>query len=242
MQERIEFAGLMPHAPVLVPGVGGESLARVEGTARAMGVVAEHALAARPDTLVVVSPHSPRRPHAFGLWHTPRLSGSLGRFGSPGDRVDLPLDRAYTDRLEREAAHLGLRTWRIVGEPLDHGALVPLCYLTSAGWKGPTVIIGLGYPGEGGLDELGRAIAAAARQLGRRTAVIASGDMSHRLIPTAPAGYEPEARRFDEVFIGLLRKGAFEELGRIDPILQERVAEDVVDSTRVAVAAAGNRA
>lgn len=242
MQEQIEFAGLMPHAPILVRGVGGESFVHVEGTARAMAIVADHALATEPDTVVVISPHSPRRPGAFGLWHTPRLCGSLGRFGSPQDRVDLPLDRGFTDRLEREAERLGLRTWRIVGEPLDHGALVPLCYLTAAGWEGPTVIVGLNYPGEGGLDELGRAIAVTAKELGRRTAVIASGDMSHKLIPTAPAGYDPGARRFDDAFIGLLRKGAFGELRQIDPTLQGRAAEDVVDSTLVALAACGHRA
>ncbi len=242
MQERIEFAGLMPHAPILVPGVGGENLAHVRGTAHSMGIVANHALATNPDTVVVISPHSPRHQGSFGLWYTPRLRGSLGQFGSPKDQVDLPLDRGFTDRLEREAGRLGLRTWRIVHEPMDHGALVPLCYLTSAGWKGPTVIVGLNYPGEGGVDELGQAIAATARELGRRTAVIASGDMSHRLIPTAPAGYDPEARRFDDTFISLLRKGAFGELRQIDPALQERAAEDVVDSTRVALAASGYRA
>src|ERR1035438_3099056 len=131
--------------------------------------------------------------------------------------------------------------WRIAHEPLDHGALVPLCYLVSAGWNGPTVIVGLNFPGEGGLEELGDAIAAAAKGLGRRTAIIASGDMSHRLLPAAPAGYDPEAHRFDEAFVGLLREGAFGDLTRIDPDLQERAAEDVVDSTRVALAASGHR-
>jgi AmmeMemoRadiSam system protein A len=239
MDERIEFAGLMPHAPILVPGVGGRDLVRVEDTAHAMGKVASHALATNPDTVIVISPHSPRRSGAFGLWYTPRLHGSLGRFGSPEDQVDLPLDRGFADRLEAEAAQRGLRTWRITHEPLDHGALVPLCYLASAGWRGPTLVVGLNHPGEGGLDELGHAIAAAAQKLGRRTAIIASGDMSHRLLPTAPAGYDPEAHVFDEAFIGLLRKGAFRELRRIDPALVERAAEDVVDSTSVALAASG---
>jgi AmmeMemoRadiSam system protein A len=241
MEGQIEFAGLMPHAPVLVPGVGGRNHARVEATAQAMVKVAGHALAAHPDTVVVVSPHSPRQSGAFGLWHIPRIRGSLGQFGSPEDRVDLPFDRDFADRLELEAERRGLRMWRIAHEPLDHGALVPLCYLVSAGWNGPTVIVGLNFPGEGGLEELGDAIAAAAKGLGRRTAIIASGDMSHRLLPAAPAGYDPEAHRFDEAFVGLLREGAFGDLTRIDPDLQERAAEDVVDSTRVALAASGHR-
>jgi len=163
----------------------------------------------------------------------------MSQFGSPGEGVDLPFDRKFADRLELEAGLRGLRTWRITGEELDHGALVPLCYLAAQGWDGPTVVVGLDYPDEGGLDELGQAIAASAVGLRRRTAVIASGDMSHRLIPAAPAGYDPEAHRFDEEFVGHLRRGEFGELLHINPILQERAAEDVMDPTRVALAASG---
>ena len=237
----IVFAGLMPHAPILVPGVGRERLAEVTATAQAMATVSRHAVAAQPDTVVLVSPHSPRQPGAFGIWQTRKLRGSLEMFGSPEDRVDLPLDLAFAERLEATAARRELRTWRITGQPLDHGAVVPLCYLVAAGWKGPTVILSLNYTGDGGLDELGEAIAATAQELHRRTAVIASGDMSHRLTASAPCGFHSEAHRFDETFIALLRQGAFHDIQRIDASLQEVAAEDVADSTTVALAASHYR-
>ena len=237
----IVFAGLMPHAPILVPGVGRERLAEVAATVQSMATVSSHAMAAQADTLVLISPHSPRQPGAFGLWQTRKLRGSLARFGSPESRVELPLDRAFAERLETAAAHRGLRTWSITGEPLDHGAMVPLCYLVSAGWKGPTLILGLNYTGDGGCDELGEAIAATARELNRRTAIIASGDMSHRLTTSAPCGYHPDAHRFDETFIALLQTGAFREIIRIDASLQELAAQDVTDSTTGALAATGYR-
>ena len=237
----IVFAGLMPHAPILVPGVGGERTGPVAATMAAMTATARRAVAARPDTLVLVSPHSPRRPGAFGLWQTPRLRGSLAEFGSPADAVDLPLDQALAERLRSEAAGAGVRLWAIAEEPLDHGALVPLCYLRAAGWNGPTVILSLDASGGGPLEQLGQAVAAAARRLSRRVAFIASGDMSHRLTPTAPCGYHPEGKHFDETFIALLRRGATDELSEIEPRLQDIAAEDVVDSTVVAVAAAGAR-
>jgi AmmeMemoRadiSam system protein A len=101
------------------------------------------------------------------------------------------------------------------------------------------VILSLKYPPDGGLDELGEAIAATAQELNRRTAIIASGDMSHRLTASAPCGYHPDAHRFDETFIALLRKGAFRDLRLIDAGLQEDAAEDVADSTTVALAATG---
>jgi len=237
----IVFAGLMPHAPILVPGVGGGRTGPVAATMAAMTAAARRALAAQPGALVLVSPHSPRRPGAFGLWQTPRLRGSLAEFGSPADAVDLPLDQPLADRLRSEADRAGIRLWSITDEPLDHGALVPLCYLRAAGWHGPTLILSLDASGGGALEELGQAVAAAARALSRRVAFIASGDMSHRLTPTAPCGYHPEGKRFDETFIALLRAGASDEISRIDPRLQDIAAEDVVDSTVVAVAAADGR-
>ena len=237
----IVFAGLMPHAPILVPGVGRERLAEVAATVQAMVTVSSHAMAAQADTVVLISPHSPRQPGAFGIWQTRRLCGSLEMFGSPEDSVDLPLDRAFAERLQTAAGRRGLRTWRITGEPLDHGAMVPLCYLVSAGWKGPTVILSLNDTADGGCDELGETIAATAQELNRRTAIIASGDMSHRLTPSAPCGYHPDAHRFDETFIALLRKGAFRDIRRIDATLQEVAAQDVADSTTVALAATGYR-
>jgi MEMO1 family protein len=237
--DSIVFAGLLPHAPVLVPGVGGDRLADVAATVRAMATVARRAVAAQPETLVLVSPHSPRRPGAFGLWRTSQLRGSLERFGSPEDRVGLPLNRTFADELETEAARRGLRTWHIPDKSLDHGAVVPLCYLVAAGWKGPTVILSLNYPGEGGLEELGHAIAIVAQERRQHTAIIASGDMSHRLTPEAPSGFHPDGRRFDEALIALLREGAYREIARIDSELEESAAEDAADSTRIAVTAVG---
>jgi AmmeMemoRadiSam system protein A len=130
---------------------------------------------------------------------------------------------------------VGLQALR--GDSLDHGAMVPLWFLQEAGWRGPTVILGLNWPGAGGLRGLGQAIAAAARGTGRKIAIVASGDMSHRLIPGAPAGYEPSAKDFDRAFVEVLRSRAYRDVDRIDPGLQNRAAEDVVDSTVVALSA-----
>jgi AMMECR1 domain-containing protein len=88
------------------------------------------------------------------------------------------------------------------------------------------------------LVDLGRAIAGAAAHLNRRIAIVASGDMSHRLAPNAPGGYHPRAHQFDDEFMACLRRGAYHELERFDPDLQELAGEDALDSTLVAVAAA----
>jgi AmmeMemoRadiSam system protein A len=90
--------------------------------------------------------------------------------------------------------------------------------------------------------KLGEAIAAAVQASHRRAAVVASGDMSHRLTPNAPCGFDPQARHFDETFMRLIRDGAYHEIERMDPELRELAAEDAVDSTLIALASVGWKA
>ena len=119
------------------------------------------------------------------------------------------------------------------GEELDHGAVVPLWFLWEAGWRGPTAILSLPAEGNGG-NTLGQHLA----ELPGRTAVIASGDMSHRLRPGAPAGYHPRAHEFDDAFVAALTKGDWS--GALASAPRDIAAEDVVESSLVAMAAAGS--
>jgi MEMO1 family protein len=116
---------------------------------------------------------------------------------------------------------------------------VPLYFVRHAGWDGPTLLIALPYPGTGSEDAMGRAIAAAATAASQRWAILASGDMSHRLIPSAPAGYHPQAKVFDRSFKQRIDAGDLRGACSVDPDLRELAAEDVVDSCTVAAAAVG---
>jgi AmmeMemoRadiSam system protein A len=227
----------MPHAPVLVPGVSGERGDAAAASRQALRQAAAAVLARRPEAVVLISPHSPRQPGAFGLWAEDPLQGSFAQFAAPQVRVSLPLDQALARLITVEALAQQEKTWEISDAPLDHGALVPLWFLAEAGWAGPTVIISLKGSGGNGLTALGGAIAAAARRLPRRIALIASGDMSHRLAAGAPCGFHPQAGRFDEAFIHLLRAGDYRGVAELPPELRELAAEDAVDVTLIAAAA-----
>ena len=296
---QVIIAALMPHAPVLVPAVGGRRGNRAAASVSAMTEAARRIVKAKPETVVLISPHTPRRRGAFAIWagspcgvnpqtpnatadtNTPqgsacgvtmrtarwpaigstpqaeRIGGSLAQFGAPAAAVDLPADKSLGTAIAEEAGSRGLNIWWLgpwssahrLSEPstsllhrpsdaeLDHGAVVPLWHLADAGWCGPTVLIGLNYPGEPGLAELGEAIAGAARRMDRRVAVVASGDMSHRLQPGAPAGFHPRAKEFDHAFIECLRVGDYRQLLKFNSELQDLAAEDAVDSTLVAASA-----
>jgi AmmeMemoRadiSam system protein A/AmmeMemoRadiSam system protein B len=230
-------AVLMPHAPILVPEIGGERGESAAASGRAMLAAATCVVSHQPEAVVLISPHSPRQPRAFGLWSDQPLQGTFADFNAPQVAVSLPLDQPLARAIAAEARSRALATWEIHRCPLDHGALVPLWFLAEVGWHGPTVILSLNYPEADGLVALGEAIAAAASALPRRLALIASGDLSHRLTPGAPCGYHPQARQFDETFMDLVRAGDYRQLGIIAPKLRECAAEDAVDSTLIAAAA-----
>jgi aromatic ring-opening dioxygenase LigB subunit len=231
----IPFAVLMPHAPVLVPAVGGDRIGEVASSVAAMREAAQRLVGTKPRALVVVSPHSPRRPDAFGIWAGERCCGTFAAFGSPSTGVDLPADRHLVDAIVRETSARGIETWKIHQQELDHGAVVPLWFIVEAGWNGRTVVVSLNFPGQPGVAEFGGAIASAAAACGGRVALVASGDMSHRLTPFAPAGYEPRAMEFDHWLIDTIHRGDYRALRELEML----AGEDALDSVLLAAGATG---
>ncbi len=215
----IDLVALMCHAPIVVPAVGRDEARLCRRTTRAMREVAARAVAAAPDRIVLLSPHSPRRHGSWGAWAGPRHRGDLGPFRAPEIAIDLPDAPEVTDAL-------GLPT--IASAPLDHGAMVPLAFLWEAGWRGPTAILALPWEDEPWDRSFGATIAA----LAGRTAIVASGDMSHRLKRGAPAGFHPQAAAFDRAFVDALERHDWAALGDLPH--REDAAEDVVTSTRTA--------
>jgi len=142
---QVVIAVLMPHAPVLVPAVGGERDNPADASVNAMAEAARRVVKARPETVVLISPHSPRRRGAFAIWAGGRIRGSLWRFGAPEAAVDLPADEPLAAAIAEEATLRGVDTWWLHDAELDHGAVVPLWHLADAGWRGPTILFGLNY-------------------------------------------------------------------------------------------------
>jgi aromatic ring-opening dioxygenase LigB subunit len=230
----IGFAGLMCHAPIVIPAVGGDRLAECAATTRAMQRLAARVVEHCPEVLVIVSPHTPRALKDWSLVDGPRIRGDLGAFGAPQARIDLP---AATSLRSRLLAH-SVPTRAVLLDSLDHGAMVPLWFLAQAGWSGPTLIVGLPWQ-ETTAAQMAQALRGVCAL--PRAAVVASGDMSHRLAPGAPAGYHPRAVEFDKFVVRQLQKGNPTGLREMDPQLRTLAAEDVVTSTLVAWGAVEDR-
>ena len=119
----IGCAVLMCHAPIVVPPIAGSRAAECSTTTEAMREAARALVAHEPDLLVLLSPHAPRKPGAWGISHSAVLTGSFARFGHGALAYVCTGAPDAARCLADEARARNLDTHDI-GGTLDHGALV----------------------------------------------------------------------------------------------------------------------
>ncbi|MGE5653185.1 MAG: AmmeMemoRadiSam system protein A, partial [Bacillota bacterium] len=105
------------------------------------------------------------------------------------------------------------------------GALVPLYFLNQQGIKHHLVWVAIGLLSSDELYSFGLAIQRAITKTQRRTVVLVSGDLSHRLTEDAPAGYDPRGQEFDRLVESSLADGQFMALLDVDEKLSEAAGE-----------------
>jgi len=227
----VVLGSLTPHPPLIIPEVGGSSLARVRRTVESMKRWAELVSDLGPESIVVISPHGPVVGHAVAVTGAGSLRGDFAPFGAPAVEIHWSGDVELADAVLEVSSDGGVPAVRVPGtgsgrgEMLDHGTAVPLYYLGKAGVSAAVVPVAMAFLDYATLWRFGEVLAEAASRVGRRCVVIASGDLSHRLLPSAPAGYDPAGREFDEWVVGALRRGAYREIIRPDEDLVERAGE-----------------
>ena len=220
-------AFMVPHPPMIVPEIGKGSEEQILETTRAYEQAAEEIAALSPDTVVVTSPHSVMYADYFHISPGDAASGSFRQFRAPGVKFSERYDTQFVQRLcaLADAEDLPAGTLGERDSALDHGTMVPLWFLRKHYDGGKLVRIGLsGLP----LTEhyrLGRLIARAAEDTGRRTVLIASGDLSHKLQTYGPYGYAPEGPEYDRRIMDVCSRAAFGELFDFDEIFCEKAAE-----------------
>ncbi len=233
----VVFAGIAPHPPIMVPEVGREAIADVRSSISAMAKLTERVIASGAETIVLISPHAPLESQAFVAYDGPHLYGDFASFRAPAAAVSAELDDELLTEITRAAAAENLLTLRIRGRELDHGTAVPLYFLQRNGWSGRVVALGYSFLSNEDHVRFGKCIRAAVDKLGRPVAFIASGDLSHRLKPEAPAGFNPQAHLFDEEVVDAIRSCATRRIVDLDPELRRLAGECGYRSMLVAIGA-----
>ena len=249
----IVTAVAVPHPPLIVPAVGRGEEARIQATIDAYNEAARVVVGAKPDVIVVTSPHAPLFRDGFHVTTDTRLEGSMARFRAPHERISARCDAQLAELIVRRANERGIvaggSEW--YRDDMDHGTYVPLYFVReafrellagSAGGKEgqeagsvaaedardlpcPVVRIALSGLSPQMHREFGHVIAQAADELGRRVAFVASGDLSHKLLPEGPYGFAPEGPMFDDKIGQIFASGDLEGLFDFDEDFCEAAAE-----------------
>lgn len=198
-----KWAAFLPHPPIIVPGVGRgrerDAQATIDGVRDVTRKIRE---AGRVETILLLSPHQ-RWAHGALAVNTARtISGSLAHFGARDASFELS---APLESIEALTSHARERGARVVAHDdpdlsSDQGSTVPLYFLRDELGELPEVILASPI----GLDRaascaLGRAIADF--DCGRDWGLLASGDLSHRLVPGGSNGYSPSGQVFDDAVV-----------------------------------------
>lgn len=222
----------------MVPEVGGESAAEVRGSIDGMAELTKRLIATGAETVVLISPHAPLERYSFVAYQGPVLHGNFANFRAPAVRFEAALDEELLQAISEAAAE---EDYEVVGlgsgQNLDHGTAVPLYFLQRNGWTGSVVALGYSFLSNEDHLRFGSCIGKAINKMGRSAGLIASGDLSHRLKPDAPAGYNPTAYIFDYEVVDALRANSPERIINIDQDLRRNAGECGYRSMLIALGA-----
>jgi len=234
----IVFAAIMPHPPMSMPGIGSENdMAALEKTLNAFESLRVGLEVADPDTIIVISPHAHLEPYAFVINSESEMLGSLSNFGNDHvyaykNNIEIADKIAYACSMNEMPAHLH-------PELLDHGTLIPLYHLLkNYPPAGRPKIVHLSFSlmnyqrhyryGEiiqKVIDAVGEGPDTIDGHKEGRIAVIASGDLSHKVSPNSPMGFSPGAEEFNHSVIRFLGGNDLVSLMNMEPETIEMAAE-----------------
>lgn len=220
-------AVIMPHPPIARPLVGRGEEKKIAATLEAYRTASRQIAADAPETIVIISPHNILFRDAFYISPGSEYRDSLARFGASADRLSIPYDTELRAEIIRLAEQRGIPTVsdsRYAGEP-DHGSLIPLLFVSEVYTGFRVVRISPSFLSDEMLMEMGRVIERAAAHLGRKMTLIASGDLSHKLLAEGPYGFVKEGPLFDQQVTEAMRSGDLAAFRKFTPEFRDKCAE-----------------
>jgi AmmeMemoRadiSam system protein B len=230
----IVFGAITPHPPVLIPEIGKDNLPKLAKTEAAMKKLEQDLYAAKPESLVIISPHGQILDSAFNINLSADYTASFKEFGDFS--LELKFKSDYMSIQQIRASDEAQKSVPIVltsNNEIDHGFGVPLYYLTPH--LKDIQIIPIVYSA---LDinqhfAFGQYLHQQLSKINKRFAIIASGDLSHRLTKDAPGGYSKQGAVFDKKLAALIKKKDISGILGLDQKLVEEAGECALRSIAI---------
>jgi len=236
-QMPLVFAAIAPHGGLAIAEACSEDeLLIAHATRDGMKELGRAFAAAKPDVVIVATPHNVHISGAFAVVVAGRVAGSLDGTPQPV-ALDAPSDTALAwnllatlvaDGLPAVGVSFGSNDPSTAVAPMDWGVLIPLWFM--GGRHEPPLPVVVMAPARDLSAEAhvraGAAVAAAARASGRRVAFVASADHGHAHKADGPYGYHSNARVYDDLVCELVAQDRLDGLMEIPRALVEEAKAD----------------
>jgi len=218
---------IFPHPPLIIPDVGRGQENDISATVDACIKCAEQISNIKPDTIIVISPHTTIYADYFHISKGHKAFGSMARFNAYNVRMEVLYDEEMVSAISAEAfaSDLPAGTEGETDKNLDHATFIPLWFVNK--FYKDYKVVRMGFSGLSPYEHysLGKCIARASETLGRNTVIIASGDLSHKLTSEGPYGFAGEGPEFDRKITSAMAKGDFLEFLSMPSSLCEKAGE-----------------
>ena len=190
-------------------------------------MIAHDIASAKPQTIVVFSPHAPSYRDYIQISDGAQAFGSFEAFGVKDVDMKVLYDEDFVDMLCHAAASRDCRPvrWESRVQTLDHGTMVPLHFYFSQEYTDFRLV----RISVSGLDRdtqvaFGNCLRRVIDESQRNVAVIASGDLSHKLKEDGPYGFHPMGPVFDEQIVDIIKSNDYARLLTMDEQIIEESA------------------
>ena len=127
----IQAAFIVPHPPLIIPEVGRGEEKQIQNTVDAYNKVGKRIAELKPETIVVISPHSVLYSDYIHISPGQGGRGDMGRFHAPDVVIKKKYDSPFIAALSEEAKKAQISAGQN-GEKdasIDHGVMIPLYFV-----------------------------------------------------------------------------------------------------------------
>lgn len=190
---------VLPHPPFIIPEIGQGEEKKAQRTIDSYNAVAKEIAELNPETIIVLTPHSIMYSDYIHISPGEKTFGDFADYGFPNVSMQVKYDTELVSKIEEESQKMNVSAGTL-GEQdksLDQGAMVPLYFLNK--YMKDYKICRIGISGLTLKEHyaFGMCIKEAVEKSGKDVVVIASGDLSHKLMSYGPYEFAPEGPQFD---------------------------------------------
>ncbi len=198
------YSAITPHPPLLIPNIGKDKTEELVKTKKALEEIEQNLYLSKPHLIIIITPHEGIYDDTFVVNAHTTLQSHFQEFGDMETKKSWSGAPSIAAKIQHKTREENIATRLISNEELGHGASVPLFFLTS---HLPNVqVLPLGYSKTDAKSHLlfGEILKEVIMNSEKRIALIASGDLSHRLTTNSPGGFHKDGQKFDDKIIELL--------------------------------------